>query len=89
MTHPLDMSLSVTGWAIDPDLISDIRFELIHSDMTGDCFRIKLAFRNQTEALIELELKDQTGEKVYNDLTDALRVPRMAPVISGDDDVKP
>ena len=53
LSHPMDMSLSVTGWAIDPEHLSDIRFELVHSEMTGDCFGIKLEFRkNETDALL-------------------------------------
>ena len=88
MTHPLDMSLSVTGWAVDPALISDIRFELIHSEMTGDCFRIKLEFKNGTDAELEIDIKEEGSREVYNSLTDALRVPRMSPVISGDGDAK-
>ena len=50
----MDMSLSVTGWAIDPEHLSDIRFELVHSEQFGDCFRIKLEFKNETDALLEI-----------------------------------
>ena len=31
MTHLMDMSLSVTGWSVEPDLLEDIRIELHHS----------------------------------------------------------
>ena len=83
MTHPLDMSLSLTGWAIDPDLLSDIRLDLIHSDTTGDCFLVKVEFKNGTDAEFQIDIKEGGERRVYDALTDALRVPRMAPVISG------
>ncbi len=85
MSHPLEMSLSVTGWAIDPEHLSDIRFELVHSEMTGDCFRIKLQFKNETDALLEIEMKDGSGGDTFERLTEAIRVPRMGPLIEGSD----
>lgn len=85
MSHPLEMSLSVTGWAIDPELISDIRYELVHSDMTGDCFRIKMEFKNGTDALLEIEMKDGTGLDAYERLTEAIRTRRLPPLIESDD----
>jgi hypothetical protein len=77
LTHPLDMSLSVTGWAIDPELIADIRYELVHSEQFGDCFRIKMEFKNGTDALLELELKDGSGFPTYDALTEAIRTRRL------------
>jgi hypothetical protein len=71
------MSLSVTGWNIDPELLSDISFELVHSDMTGDCFRIKMVFKNGTDALLELELKDGIAIDVYDQITTAIRTRRV------------
>jgi hypothetical protein len=79
--HPLDMSLSVTGWAIDPEHLEDVRLELNHSEQFGDCFRVKLAFKNGTNTLLEIEMKDGAGMDVYDALTAAIRIPRMAPVI--------
>jgi hypothetical protein len=87
-SHPLEMSLSVTGWAIEPELLDDIRLELNHSEQFGDCFRIKLAFKNGTEALLEINIKEGDEMDVYDALTAAIRIPRMAPVISGSDDAK-
>ena len=77
MSHPLEMSLSVTGWAVDPELLSDIRYELIHSDTTGDCFRIKMEFKNGTDALIDIEMKDGSAEGTYDLLTEAIRTRRL------------
>lgn len=85
-SHPMDMSLSTTGWAIEPDLLNDLRLELVHSEQFGDCFLVKLAFKNDTVAVLEIEIKNGEGRKVYSDLTDAIRIPRMAPVITQDKD---
>jgi hypothetical protein len=73
----MDMSLSVTGWAVDPELLSDIRYELIHSDTSGDCFRIKMEFKNGTDALIDIEIKEGTGLDTYELLTEAIRTRRV------------
>jgi hypothetical protein len=79
----MNMSLSVTGWAVDPDLLSDIKYELVHSEQFGDCFRIKMEFKNGTDALLEIDIKDGSGLNTYDMLTEAIRCPRMSPLISG------
>lgn len=84
MTHPMKMSLSTTGWAIDPEFLADIRYEVVHSEQFGDCFRVKMEFKNGTSALFEIEIKDGYGRSAYEALTDAIRVPRMSPVIDND-----
>ena len=73
----MEMSLSVTGWNIDPTLLEDISYELVHSDTTGDCFRIKMVFKNGTDALLELELKDGIANDVYDQITTAIRTRRV------------
>jgi hypothetical protein len=83
MTHPMDMSLSVTGWAVDPTLLADARFELLHSDTTGDCFLIKLRFTNGTDATLSIEMKDGSRFDAYDALTEAIRCRRLPSSISG------
>jgi hypothetical protein len=85
MTHPLDMSLSTTGWALDPELLSDIRYELVHSEQFGDCFRIKMQFKNGTDAMFEIEMKDGCGLSLYDALTEAIRTRRLPEIAEKDD----
>jgi hypothetical protein len=82
----MDMSVSTTGWSIEPDLLSDIRLEIVHSEQFGDYFRVKLGFKNDTLALLEIDIAEGKGINAYEALDGAIRVPRMAPVISGDGD---
>ena len=56
MSRPMDMSLSLTGWSIDPVLLEDIRIELLHSEMTGDELRIKLKFTGGRESTVAVDL---------------------------------
>ncbi len=86
MTHPMDMSLSVTGWAVDATLLADIRFELFHSDTTGDCFVVKMEFTNGTDAKFEIDVKDGSGPDVYEALTKAIRCRRALPSMFGSDE---
>jgi hypothetical protein len=82
MTHLMDMSLSVTGWSVEPDLLEDIRIELHHSEQFGDTLRVKLIFKSTREALIEGELKDGTGRTTYAQLVAEIAAgDRSKPVI--------
>ena len=48
-----------------------------------------MEFKNETEDRVSIEIKEGGESRdVYDALTEALRVPRMAPVISGDADGK-
>ena len=75
MTHPMEMSLSMTGWAIDPELLDDIHIELIHSEMTGDALRIKLMFKSGREAVIEGDLAPGSGSLAYVQLAAEVAMP--------------
>ena len=85
MTHPLSMSLSKTGWRIDPTLLEDISFELVHSDTTGDCFMIRLTFANGSDAMIDIEMAPGTAEGTYDLLTEAIRVRRVPSLAESDE----
>jgi hypothetical protein len=76
-SHPLDMTLSVTGWNVDPTLLDDLSLELVHSEQFGGCFRIKMAFKNGTDALIEIDVKEGDEMDVYDALTGAIRTRRV------------
>lgn len=88
-SHPMDMSVSVTGWNIDPGLLHDMSYELIHSDTTGDCFRIRMEFVNGTSATLELELKDGTARDTYEALTEAIRTRRVQDKLTFQDESDP
>jgi hypothetical protein len=75
MTSPMKMSLSVTGWSIDPELLDDISIELLHSEMTGDALRVKLKFKTGREVLLEGELAEGTGSEVYLKLVAEISMP--------------
>jgi hypothetical protein len=75
MSHPMEMSLSMTGWAVDPELLDDIRIELIHSEMTGDALCIKLIFKSGREAVIQGELAEGTGSMTYVQLVAEISTP--------------
>ena len=65
MTHMMDMSLSVLGWSVDPELLADLRVEISHSEMFGDVLRAKLMFKTGREVMIEGSFRDGTGREVY------------------------
>jgi hypothetical protein len=69
MSHPLDMTLSLTGWSVEPELLDDIAIELFHSELFGDALKIKLRFKaGEREVTIEGELKGDQGRRVYDAL---------------------
>jgi hypothetical protein len=68
LSHPLDMSLSLTGWSIEPDMLDDIRIELLHSDTTGDELRIKLMFKAGREALINTDVDKEAAHALFEQL---------------------
>lgn len=68
MSHPLLMSLSVTSWGVDPELLDGMSIELVHSELFGDALRIKLGFKDGHGVLIEGDLKDGQGRAVYDEL---------------------
>jgi hypothetical protein len=68
MSHPLQMSLSLSGWSIEPELLEDIRIELLHSEMSGDEMRVKLSFKAGREVSIAGDLKEGQGVLVYDAL---------------------
>jgi hypothetical protein len=68
MSHPLQMSLSLTGWNVEGEMLDGIAFELIHSESFDDTLRIKLRFKDGREVLVETELKEGQGILVYDAL---------------------
>jgi hypothetical protein len=72
VSHPLQMSLSLTGWSVEPELLDDIATELLHSESYGDTLRIKLRFKDGHEVQIEAELKEGEGIKVYDALQEGI-----------------
>ena len=89
MSHPMDMSLSITGWNVDPTLLDDISYELIHSNTTGDCFRIKMQFKNGTDALLDIEIKEGCAIDTYDLLTEAIRTRRVPALTAKSDESDP
>ena len=74
MSHPLQMSLSLTGWLVEPELLDEIALELVHSEQFHDTLRIKLRFKDGREVPIEADLKDGEGLKVYDALQEGIGV---------------
>jgi hypothetical protein len=75
MTHPMQMSVSLTGWSIDPELLDDMAIELHHSEQFGDVFTIKLKWKSGRETAIDAELKDATGNMLYVRLAAEIATP--------------
>jgi hypothetical protein len=65
-SHPLGMSLSVTGWSVDPELLDDIAIEIFHSEQFGDEFRVKLTFKSGRVAQIEATVAEGCSHDLYD-----------------------
>ena len=75
MTHPMKMSVSLTGWSIDPALLDDVAVELRHSEQFGDVLALKLKFKSGREAVVDFELKEGTGSMTYLQLAAEISKP--------------
>jgi hypothetical protein len=65
-SHPLKMSLSVTGWSVDPELLDDVEIEIFHSEQFGDDLRVKLKFKSGRVAQIGATIAEGCSHDLYD-----------------------
>jgi hypothetical protein len=82
MSHPMQMSLSLTGWSVEPELLDNVAIELVHSEGFGDTIRIKFHFKDGREFMTEADLKDGEGIKVFDALQEGISGGSHAGIVS-------